>query len=51
MYDFDYARLGKIMLDEAGEAACQSGYGTIDPEAVGSYALQYGDINYDGTLN
>lgn len=51
MYDFDYVRLGHIMLDEAGEADCQSGYGTTDPEEVGRNALQYGDINYDGTLN
>lgn len=46
-----YAELGKIMLEKAGESACQSGYGTTDPEWVGRYALQYGDINPNGTLN
>lgn len=43
--------LGQIMLKEAGAKACQSGYLTTDPEAVGRYALQFGDINRDGTLN
>jgi len=46
-----YIELGKIMLREAGEDACLSGYGTTDPEWVGRYALMYGDINRDGTLN
>lgn len=46
-----YAELGKIMLEQAGEAACNSGYGTTDPETVGRYAIQYGDINPNGTLN
>lgn len=46
-----YADLGTIMLREAGEDACREGYGTTDPEWVGRYALQYGDINRDGTLN
>jgi len=46
-----YADLGRIMLAEAGEDACQSGYGTTDPYWVGRYALGYGDINRDGTLN
>lgn len=46
-----YVELGNIMLREAGVEACQSGYGTIDPEWVGRYALMYGDINRDGTLN
>lgn len=46
-----YAELGKIMLDQAGEEACNSGYGTTDPEWVGRYARQYGDINPNGTLN
>lgn len=46
-----YEELGKIMLAEAGEEACQAGYETTDPEWVGRYALQYGDINRDGTLN
>lgn len=46
-----FRELGLIMLEEAGEQACQEGYGTIDPEWVGRYALEYGDINADGTLN
>ena len=46
-----YTELGNIMLKEAGAEACQSGYQTVDPEWVGRYALQYGDINPDGTLN
>ena len=44
-------RLGEIMLAEAGEDVCQEGYGTIDPYWVGRYALGFGDINPDGTLN
>ncbi len=43
--------LGAIMLREAGAEACQSGYGTTDPYFVGVYALQFGDIRGDGTLN
>jgi hypothetical protein len=43
--------LGKIMLNQFGDAACQAGYGTVDPEWVGRNAVQYGDINRDGTLN
>ena len=43
--------LGEIVLREAGEAACQSGYLTTDPEWVGRYALQYGDIDDNGTLS
>ena len=46
-----YAKLGRIMLTEAGPEACQDGYGTTDPEWVGRYAIEYGDINSDGTLN
>lgn len=46
-----HVELGEIMLREAGEQACRDGYGTTDPEWVGRYALQYGDINPDGTLN
>lgn len=46
-----YRELGVIMLAEAGEDACMSGYGTTDPEWVGRYAIQYGDMNRDGTLN
>ena len=43
--------LGNIMLEKCGKEACQKGYGTTDPEWVGRYALQYNDINRDGTLN
>lgn len=46
-----YAELGKIMLETCGVEACQNGYQTVDPEWVGRYALQYDDINPDGTLN
>ena len=46
-----FVELGDIMLREAGEDACQSGYGTTDPYMVGKLALVYGDINGDGTLN
>lgn len=46
-----FVELGKIMLEQAGAEACQKGYGTTDPEAVGRYARQYNDINPDGTLN
>jgi hypothetical protein len=45
-----YARLGAIVLREAGEEACQAGYGTTDPEWVGRYAIYYGDIQPDGTM-
>lgn len=45
------ADLGRIMLAEAGEQACQDGYLTTDPYWVGRYALEYGDINADGTTN
>lgn len=47
----NYIRLGNIMLKEAGKDACESGYQTTDPYWVGRYALGYGDINADGTLN
>lgn len=46
-----YRELGEIMLKEAGSEACQKGYGTTDPEWVGRYALDFCDINPDGTLN
>lgn len=46
-----FKELGNIMLATCGHAACQSGYGTVDPEAVGRYALQYNDINPNGVLN
>jgi hypothetical protein len=44
-------KLGEIMLKEAGAEACEEGYLTTDPFWVGHYALGYGDINEDGTLN
>jgi hypothetical protein len=43
--------LGETMLKEAGKDACEAGYQTTDPFWVGHYALGYGDINEDGTLN
>lgn len=46
-----FRELGLIVLTEAGVEDCQSGYGTTDPEWVGRYAIEYGDINFDGTLN
>ncbi len=46
-----YIELGKIMLANAGEKACHMGYGTSDAESVGRAALDFGDINPDGTLN
>ena len=46
-----YEELGKIVLSEIGAEECQSAYLTIEPEWVGRYALNYGDINRDGTLN
>lgn len=46
-----FEELGRIMLAEAGEEACRSGYQTTDPETVGRLALAFGDINDDGTLN
>lgn len=46
-----YTELGNIMLKATGAANCHLGYQTTEPELVGQYALQYGDINSDGTLN
>jgi hypothetical protein len=43
--------LGETMLKEAGADACQAGYGTTDAFWVGHYALGFGDIEEDGTLN
>lgn len=45
-----YEALGQIMLDTYGEEANLGGYGTTDPEWVGRAALEYGDIERDGTL-
>jgi hypothetical protein len=47
----DYVRLGEIMLAQCGAEACQKGYNTIDPYWVGYNAIQFNDINPDGTLN
>lgn len=46
-----FVELGDIMLAEVGEDGCESGYMTTDPYWVGRYAVGYGDINGDGTLN
>lgn len=46
-----YAKLGEIMIATHGKDACQRGYGTTEPEQVGIYALQFGDIRPDGELN
>jgi hypothetical protein len=46
-----YEELGRIMLEQAGEQACLDGYTTTDPYWVGRYAVQYGDIDPDGTTN
>lgn len=46
-----YSELGKIMLDNYTIEELQAGYDTADPYWVGKYALAFGDINEDGTLN
>ncbi len=46
-----FTELGDIMLREVGAEACQKGYGTTEPIWIGCYAMDYGDINRDGTLN
>jgi hypothetical protein len=51
MASVNYEQLGIIMLEAVGPADCEAGYGTTDPYYVGRYALGYGDINADGTLN
>lgn len=38
-----FEQLGRILLAEAGEKACQAGYLTTDPEWVGRYGLAYGE--------
>ena len=50
MKRLSYVELGNIVLRAAGEAACLRGYGTVDPEWVGRYALHYGDIRPDGAV-
>jgi hypothetical protein len=47
----NYVALGEIMLAEAGAEACAAGYGTTDPEWIGRYAIEYGDITPQGELN
>lgn len=51
MKELAFEELGRIMLAEAGEEACRSGYQTTDPAEVGRLALAFGDINTDGSLN
>lgn len=49
-----FKELGEIILQACGEQAVRSGYqisGEIDLAYVGQCALQFGDINKDGTLN
>lgn len=46
-----FVELGNIMLANSGTEACMKGYQTTDPEWVGRYALQFGDINSNGVLN
>ena len=46
-----FVELGNILLRDIPEAELLSGYGTLDPEWVGRYGIDYGDINPDGTLN
>jgi hypothetical protein len=46
-----YLELGNILLAEVGKDACMLGYGTDEPEWIGRYGVQFGDINLDGTLN
>jgi len=48
---FTVKELGHIVLSEAGVDACRAGYDTTDLALVGWFALAYGDINEDGTLN
>lgn len=45
------AELGQIMLDRHGIEVVEEAYGTTDPSWVGRHALDYGDINGDGTTN
>lgn len=43
--------LGKIMIEAAGLEACRLAYGSTDPMFIALAALDYQDINPDGTLN
>lgn len=45
------AELGQIMIDSHGTVVVEDVYGTTDPTLVGRHALDYGDINGDGTTN
>lgn len=49
--DLTLTELGNIVLAAVGKDACFAGYLTTDPAWVGRYALDYGDINADGSLN
>lgn len=46
-----FAELGKIMLEKYGAEACKKAYDSIDPFWVGRSALEWNEINPDGTLN
>lgn len=46
-----YEELGQIMIKACGIARCIEAYQCKDARGIGIYALQYGDINPDGTLN
>lgn len=45
-----FVELGEILLREYGPEQIESGYSTTDPEWVGRYGIQYGDIEPDGSL-
>jgi hypothetical protein len=44
------ARLGKIVLEAYGEQKCTDWYGGAEPAFVGWQALNFHDIEHDGTL-
>lgn len=46
-----FVELGEIVLNATSDVTCERAYGTSDPYFVGRAALEYGDINADGTLN
>lgn len=43
--------LGQIVLDACGAGVCEDAYGTTVPHWVGFHAINFGDIDRDGTLN
>lgn len=47
----EYDEIGQIVLDECGLIVCEDAYGTTNPHWVGVYAVQYGDVNRDGSFN